>query len=139
MSAVLANPVEMIRLGAPRLIRDDRELEIYTAALFELTAKEEPLAEETQAIDLLSLLISAYEERNYPVPDAAPAEVLRFLMDHNALTEKDLVREFGSQHTAALVLSGKEPMMREHIARLSARFHLSPEVFFGGLPAYESE
>ncbi len=139
MSAILANPVEMIRLGAPRLIDDDRELEIYTAALFELTAKEEPTAEETQAIDLLSLLISAYEERNYPVPDAAPAEVLRFLMEHNLLTEKDLVQEFGSEHVAALVLSNKEPMTREHIACLSARFRLSPEVFFGKVPTYQSE
>ena len=131
MSATLANPAEMIRLGAPRLIRNDEELTIYTAALFDLTAKEEPSSDESEAIDLLSLLIERYEDRNYPVPKASPVEVLRFLMDHNGLAEKDLIQEFGSAHMASLVLDGDELLTREQIARLSARFHLSPEVFFG--------
>jgi HTH-type transcriptional regulator / antitoxin HigA len=40
MSTALANPVEMIAHGAPRMIHNGEELEKYTAALFRLTALE---------------------------------------------------------------------------------------------------
>jgi mRNA interferase HigB len=39
MSTTLADPTEMIRLGAPRVIHNDAELAAYTDALFQLTAK----------------------------------------------------------------------------------------------------
>ncbi len=136
---MLSNPAEMIRLGAPRLIRNDEESAIYNAALFDLTAKEEPTPDELEAIDLLSLLIERYEDQNYPVPKASPVEVLRFLMQHNGLAEKDLIQEFGSERTASFVLNREQPMTREQIARLSARFHLSPEVFFGDAAARDFE
>jgi HTH-type transcriptional regulator/antitoxin HigA len=39
--------------------------------------------------------------------------------------------ELGSESTVSLVLSGKRQLNRDHIARLSRRFHVSPSVFFG--------
>jgi HTH-type transcriptional regulator/antitoxin HigA len=39
--------------------------------------------------------------------------------------------ELGSESTVSLVLSGKRQLNRDHIARLSRRFNLSPAVFFG--------
>ena len=57
--------------------------------------------------------------------------MLRFLMEHNGLTQKDLLPEFGAVSTVSLILAGKRRMTREHIARLSARFGISPEAFFG--------
>jgi HTH-type transcriptional regulator / antitoxin HigA len=37
---------------------------------------------------------------------------------------------FGAESTVSAVLNGKREMTREHIKRLSSRFHVSPEVFF---------
>jgi HTH-type transcriptional regulator / antitoxin HigA len=37
---------------------------------------------------------------------------------------------FGAESTVSAVLNGKREMTREHIKRLSRRFHVSPEVFF---------
>ena len=81
MSTVLANPAEMIRRGAPRLIRNEEELAEYTSALFDLTAKADRSPEEEEAIELLTLLIDRYESEHYPVPAAEPVEVLRFLLE----------------------------------------------------------
>lgn len=58
---ILANPVKMIARGAPHLIHDDRELDAYTSALFELTALENPSPDEVDAMELLTLLIERYE------------------------------------------------------------------------------
>jgi HTH-type transcriptional regulator/antitoxin HigA len=131
MSTVLANPAEMIRQGAPHLIHSDEELAEYTEALFDLTAKATPSPEEEEAIELLTLLIERYEMERYPVPDAGPIDVLRFLLDQNGLSQRDIAEDLGSESTVSLVLSGKRLLNRDHIMRLSQRFHVSPAVFFG--------
>lgn len=130
MSTTLANPAEMIHRGAPRVIHSDKQLAEYTAALFELTGKKKTTPDEDEAIELLTLLIERYEADRFPVPAADPVGVLRFLMEKHHLSQKDLVPEFGAESTVSLVLSGKRNMTRDHIARLSERFHVSPSVFF---------
>jgi len=129
MSTALANPTKMIRPGAPHLIHSDEELAQYTEALFKLTAKSRPRPEEEEAIGLLTLLIERYEAERYPVPDADPVDVLRSLLQQNGLSQRDIAAELGSESTVSLVLSGKRRLNREHIARLSQRFHVSPSVF----------
>jgi len=130
MSAALANPTEMIRQGAPRLIHSDEELAEYTQVLFELTAKAEPTPEDEAAIELMTLLVERYESERYPVPQAEPADVLRYLLDRNGLSQRDIAPELGSESTVSLILSGKRQLNRDHIARLSRRFSVSPAVFF---------
>jgi len=136
MSTTLANPTEMIRQGAPRLIHTDEELEEYTQALFALTAKPDPALEEEEAIELMTLLVERYEQERYPIPAAAPADVLRFLLEHNGLSQRDIAPELGSESTVSLVLSGKRQLNRDHIARLSRRLNVSPAVFFGTAPTH---
>ena len=131
MRPTLANPVKMIRQGAPHLIHSDEELAEYTNALFALTAKASRTADEEEAIALLTFLIERYETEHYPVPDSDPVDVLRFLLDQNGLVQRDLVAELGSESTVSLVLAGKRQLNRTHIERLSRRFHVSPAVFFG--------
>jgi HTH-type transcriptional regulator / antitoxin HigA len=131
MSAALADPVTMIQKGAPHLIHTDEQLERYTEALFQLTAKARRTRVEDEAVGLLTLLIERYESERYPIPDAPPAEVLRFLLEQNELTQRDIVAELGSEATVSLVLSGKRPLTRDHIEKLSRRFRVSPAVFFG--------
>ena len=131
MSTVLANPAEMIRRGAPRLIHSEAELADYTQALFDLTAKADPTPDEEEAIELMTLLVERYESEHYPIPEAEPAEVLRFLIEQNGLSQRDVAPELGSESTVSLVLSGKRQLNRDHIARLSQRFNVSPAVFFG--------
>jgi len=131
MSTALANPAEMIRQGAPRLIHNEDELAQYTQALFELTAKPAPTPDEEEAIELISLLLDRYETEHYPIPEAEPADVLRFLLEQNGLSQRDIAAELGSESTVSLVLSGKRQLNRDHIARLSQRFNVSPAVFFG--------
>jgi HTH-type transcriptional regulator/antitoxin HigA len=37
---------------------------------------------------------------------------------------------FGARSVVAEVLSGKRKLNRDHLTRLSERFHVSPDVFF---------
>lgn len=84
---------------------------------------------EEEYVELLSLLIEAYEEERYPIRDASPVEVIKELMAANDLRQKDLVRIFGSESMVSLVLNGRRPFAGEQIQALSRRFKVSPAVF----------
>jgi HTH-type transcriptional regulator/antitoxin HigA len=76
------------------------------------------------------LLVEDFEEKHYALPKASPVEAIQFLMEQHGLLQKDLVDVFGTASIVSEVLSGKRELNKEHIRRLSERFHVSPELFF---------
>lgn len=133
MATLLANPAKMIERGAPHLIRSEEQLAAYTKALYRLTAEPHPTPAQVEAIELLTLLIERYEEENYSLPKASPADVLRFLLSQHGLRQRDLAEELGGESVVSEVLSGKRRLNAAHIEQLSRRFHVSPAVFFPSL------
>jgi len=129
MSIVLANPAKMIAHGAPRVIHNDEELEAYTDALFRLTALASPSDTEVEAIELLTLLVERYEQEHYPIPAADPVAVVRFLIDRQGLTQRDLIPQFGSESAVSMFLSGQRQLTLEQLRRLSVRFQLPAGLF----------
>jgi len=129
MTTVLADPVKMITKGAPHVIHNDDELEAYTKALFRLTALENPTRAEQEAIELLTLLIERYEETSYPIPKVDAVSVVRFLLEHQDLTQRELVQEFGSESAVSMFLGGQRKLTLEQVRKLSKRFKLPADVF----------
>ena len=119
----------MIAHGAPRVIHNDAELEAYTNALFQLTALESPSSSEVEAIELLTLLVERYEQTHYVIPAADAAFVVRFLIEQQGLTQRDLTPEFGSESAISMFLAGQRKLTLEQVRRLSSRFKLPADVF----------
>ena len=130
MATVLANPAGMIERGAPHLIESEKQLAAYTKALYGLTAEPRPTRAQVKAIELLTLLIERYEQENYKVPKASPADVLRFLLERHGLRQRDVAAELGGESVVSEVLSGKRKLNTAQIEQLSRRFRVSPAVFF---------
>ena len=129
MSTVLADPVEMIAKGAPHVIHNDDELEAYTEALFRLTALANPSSDEREAIELLTLLVERYEQEHYSIPAAEPVAVVRFLIEKQNLTQRDLIPQFGSESAVSMFLSGQRNLTLEQVRKLSDRFKLPVDLF----------
>lgn len=129
MTTLLADPARMITKGAPHVIHNDEELEAYTNALFRLTALENPSRAEQEAIELLTLLIERYEEASYPIPKVDAVSVVRFLLEHQDLTQRDLAPEFGSESAVSMFLAGQRKLTLEQVRKLSKRFKLPADVF----------
>lgn len=130
MATGLANPARMIERGAPRLIDSEEQLAAYTKALYRLTAEPRPTRAQVQAIELLTLLIERYEQENYTIPEASPADVLRFLLERHGLRQRDVAADLGGESVVSEVLSGKRKLNAAQIEQLSRRFRISPAVFF---------
>lgn len=121
------------KIGLPRVITSDAQNDRYTQALLDLERQNNLSADEKNLAEVLTLLIEAYEEERYSVPDASPTEVLQELLSANNLRQKDLVPIFGSEGAVSDILNGRRRLNKNHIEKLSRRFSVSPEVFFDDL------
>lgn len=119
-----------LEVSTPTPIASERQHKEYLSVLDKLASKDNPTSEEEKHSEVLMTLIEAYEEQHHSIPDAPPVEVLRMLMDANDLRQKDLVSIFGSESIVSEVLHRKRDLNKTHIEKLSARFHVSPAVFF---------
>jgi HTH-type transcriptional regulator/antitoxin HigA len=133
MRGLAASPTyaELLAKATPMVIRTEEENERYAAMLYDLSHKHGGLStDERKLADLLALLVEDFEEKHYQLPKASPLEAISFLMDQHGLRQKDLVDVFGTPSIVSEVLSGKRDLNKDHISRLSKRFHVSQELFF---------
>jgi HTH-type transcriptional regulator / antitoxin HigA len=82
----------------------------------------------SRGIETLEVLIEKYDDEHYQLPDASPAEVLRFLMEEHGLNQGDLP-EIGTQGVVSEILSGKRQLNVRQIQALAARFGVEPSAF----------
>jgi HTH-type transcriptional regulator/antitoxin HigA len=116
----------------PRLIQSQEEFDRLAAELEALDAIEEGHeldAEERELQALLAHLCTEYEDRTVEPPSSTPLEVLKFLMEQNALRPVDMMEVFGSRAVVSQALSGKREISKAHARRLADRFRLSVEAF----------
>ncbi len=77
---------------------------------------------------VLADLVEAHDRRDYPVPDATPAQAVRFLMEQHGLSQSQLP-EVGNQSVVSQVLAGHRQLNVRQIARLCQRFGVGPGLF----------
>ncbi len=133
MSSLTVSPgyAALLTRIPPKVIRTEKENEVYTEILYDLDRRSKTLTPaEKDLAQLLTLLIEDFEEKRYRLPRAKPLDVLHFLMDQHGLKQKDLVDVFGTPSIVSEVLTGKRELSKTHIRRLSRRFAVSPELFF---------
>jgi HTH-type transcriptional regulator/antitoxin HigA len=51
-------------------------------------------------------------------------------MEQHNLLQKDLADIFDAPSIVSEVMNGRRELNKDHIRRLAARFHVSPELFF---------
>ena len=77
-----------------------------------------PNTPEADLLEVLSLLVEDYENKHYPIEPLDPIEAIRYRMDEEDLSQKDLVRYFGSKERVSEVLSRKRPLTLRMIKSL---------------------
>jgi HTH-type transcriptional regulator/antitoxin HigA len=113
----------------PKPIHSDRENERAIALIERLYAQEHLTAEEETLAELMTTLVEHFEEERYSLKEAAPVDVLRFLMDEHGLRQSDIAPLVGSKGIASEILSGKRTISRAAATRLAARFNVSYRLF----------
>ena len=110
-----------------RPIRTKRE---YQAALKEVEVLWDSREGSADAdrLEVLVLLVEAYEERHFPIEAPHPIDFLLHVMEARGLTRKDLERYIGSRARVAEVLNRVRPLTLEMIRRLASGLKLPADV-----------
>ncbi|RHW17969.1 helix-turn-helix domain-containing protein [Sphingomonas gilva] len=79
-------------------------------------------------LDVLATLIDAYEAQHHPIDPPDPVEAIKFRMDQQGMTRKDLEDIIGTRTRIAEVLNRKRSLSIGMIRRLHDRLGISAEV-----------
>lgn len=125
------NYADLVVKVLPTAIQNEKEYEIMLANIDELMSRGEAFlsAEEERLLETLAILVEAYEDEHYPMPEVAPNEVLKFLLEDRELKQKDLLHIFGSSGIASEVINGKRSISKAQAKKLSEFFKVSVELF----------
>jgi HTH-type transcriptional regulator/antitoxin HigA len=101
-------------------IRNERE---YNASIREidrlLTLAPQPGTPEDDRLDLLSVLVEAYESENgYDLPDASPQELVHFMLDQRGMTRASLAGEMGGRSRVSQFFRGERALSLNQIIKL---------------------
>ncbi len=105
----------------------------YEAALAEIErlwgAKEN--TPKGDKLDVLVILVEAYEQAHFPIDPPDPIAAIKFWMDQMGLTRKDLEPFIGSRARVSEVLNGKRDLSLNMIRRLHSGLNIPLENLLG--------
>ena len=79
-------------------------------------------------LDVLATLINAWEAVHYPIDPPDPIEAIKFRMEQQGLTRKDLEGIIGTRARIAEVLDRKRGISIAMIRRLNAELNIPAEI-----------
>jgi HTH-type transcriptional regulator / antitoxin HigA len=83
---------------------------------------------EADELDVLAMLIEKYEDAAYPLELPSPIDAIKFRMEQQGLSKKDLVPFIGSSGRVSEVLSGKRELTLPMIRALNEGLGIPAEV-----------
>ena len=83
---------------------------------------------EADELDVLATLIEAYEDKHYPMDPPDPIEAIKFRMEQQNLTRKDLEGIVGTRTRIAEVLNRRRGLSISMIRRLHEKLGISTDV-----------
>ena len=102
-----------------KIIKTPAEYEAALSAIESLIDHNPEIGSaEADQLELLTLLVQDYEAKMFPLDAADPLEAIRFRMDQQGLSPRDLVPYLGSRAKVSEVLSGKRDLTLSMIRAL---------------------
>lgn len=110
-------------------IRNDRDYRRAVNRIDELVTA--PDADTNEELELLSILVMAYEAEHVPDAPLDPIDYLKASMENRGLTQADLSRLLGSTSRAAEVLNRKRELSKAMIRTLAEEWGLDANTLIG--------
>jgi HTH-type transcriptional regulator/antitoxin HigA len=120
--------LEMLREFPPRPIHNDGEHRRAIEVIDKMIDRGRLTPEEEDYLEVLGLIVSAYEDSIYEHPEFNGVDRLRYLMGENGLSQADLARETNIPvQSLSDILTGKRRISPKVRGKLAERF---------GVPAF---
>lgn len=112
-------------------IRNNRQLNRALQRIDELWGAK-PNTPRGDELDVLILLVEKYEDEHYAIPASDPIEAIRFSMEQNSLSRKDLEPYIGTSGRVSEVLNRKRNLTLTMIRKLHEGLKIPYECLIEG-------
>ena len=108
----------------------------YQAALALIEASWDAAdgSDEAEQLEVLSMLVEAYEKQHFPIEAPDPIEFLNYVMETRGLARKDLEPYIGPRGRVSDIMNRVRPLTLEMIRRLSSGLGLPATVLIQNYP-----
>jgi HTH-type transcriptional regulator/antitoxin HigA len=107
-------------------IRNDEDLR-DTLKHLETVFQAKEGTPEADEMEILVTLIEAYEQKHYPISATDPVEAIKFRMEQQGLSQKDLEPFIGSSGRVSEVMNHKRRLSLQMVKRLHDGLHIPYE------------
>jgi len=109
-------------------IKTKKEYEEALQHIYGLMQKElKPGSKLSDELEVLSILVEAYEKKHYPVPPPHPLEAIKFRLEQMGLNETQLSALLGGRSRKSEILSGRRKLSLAMIRELHNKLHIPAE------------
>ena len=113
-------------------IRNEQDYEAALRAVEPMFDNEPALnTPEGDFFEVTCLLIEEYERKHYPIEAPSPVEAIKFRMEQQGLTVKDLESAIGKPNRVYEILNGTRNQTLPMIRRLHTKFGIPLESLVG--------
>ena len=123
-----------------KVIKTQEDYQKALAAIDKILAIAVPTPDHLDELELLSILVEDYESKTMPVDLPDPIEAIKFRMEQDGLTRKDLQKYIGSASKVSEVLNRKVDLSLKMMRALHEGLGIPAEVLMQepgkSLPAY---
>lgn len=112
-----------------RPIKNKKQYESALERVYDLMQKDiKPGSDLSDELEILSILIKEYENKQYPVEKPKPLEAIKFRLDQMNLTEAQLSEILGYRSRKSEILSGKRKLSLAMIRKLNEVLQIPADV-----------
>lgn len=109
-------------------IKNKEQYNIYLARAYELMQSElNPDSKESDELEIISIIIEAYEKENFPIESPNPIEAISFRLDQLGLSNNDLSKIIGSKSRTSEILNGKRKLSIRMIRKINEKLGISAQ------------
>jgi len=108
-------------------IRNDQDLQAAFKQLELVYQAQEGTPEADEMEIILVTLIEAYERKHYPLSVSDPVEAIKFRMEQQGLTPKDLEPYIGSSGRVSEILNHRRGLSLQMVKKLHNGLHIPYE------------
>ncbi|MDR5611285.1 MULTISPECIES: helix-turn-helix domain-containing protein [unclassified Arsenophonus] len=113
----------------PRLLKNEHDYNLAMQKLTELMELNPEIdSPESDELELISLLIENYETKIFKVKKPSAIDAIKFRMDQEGLTQKDMEKYIGSRSKVSEVLSGKRKLSMSMVSKLHYNLGISLDI-----------
>lgn len=115
-----------------KVIRTEEQYRAYLDEVQSLISQGPKLnSKKSERLELLTVLLEAYENSKYPVESPDPIDAILFRMNEKGLKQADLVPYFGTSSRVSEVLNRKRPLTVQMIRALTIGLGISADTLVG--------